>query len=117
MHVLDFLSPLCELVNEGVTDQIGNTEQYCFHFIDTVESVGCAGSFCFMGEDRVNATSYLWTFEAYDWFNQKPEVQVQKLIEAVNKIKDKAYPSTSFSRYRIVDGFYEDRILVDWTVI
>ena len=84
------------------------------HFIQTVESVGCAGSFCFEGDDRTTSNSYLWVFEAYDSFKQSPETQIQKLVEAVNIIKNKAYTGTSFTRYRIVDGFW-DRVIIDWT--
>lgn len=86
------------------------------HFIQTVESVGCAGTYCYEGDDPQTSNSYLWVFEPYDWFKQPPEVQIQKLVEAVNGIKDKAYAGTTFAKYRIVDGFWE-RVIVDWTNI
>ena len=83
------------------------------HFIQTVESVGCAGSYCFEGDDPQTSNSYLWVFEAYDSFKQPPEVQVQKLVDAVGVIKTKPFANTEFTKYRIVDGFWE-RVIVDW---
>lgn len=115
LHLLDYCCPVCELVNTGVTDELGNSDLYCDHFIQTVEAVGCAGTYCFEGEDRTS-NSYLWLLEAYDWFKQPPEVQIQKLVDAVNTIKDKAYVGTTFTKYRIVDGFW-DRVIIDWTIL
>ena len=81
-----------------------------------MEAVGCAGSYCFEGDDPQVSTSYLWVIEPYDWFNQPCEVQVQKLVEAVNTIGNKPYSGTMFTKYRIVDGFWE-RTIIDWTNI
>ena len=112
LHLLDYCCPVCELVNNNVTNDLGISEQYCEHFIQTVESVGCAGTYCYEGDDPQTSNSYLWVFEPYDWFNQPPEVQTQKLVEAVNGIKDKAYDGTAFTKYRIVEGFW-DRVIIN----
>ena len=56
----------------------------------------------------------MWVIEPYDWFNQSSEIQINKLIEAVDVIKTKPYVGTSFTKYRIVDGFY-NRTIIDWT--
>ena len=84
------------------------------HFIQTVESVGCAGSFCYDGDDPEQVTAYQWVIEPYKWYNKNPSVQCDKLVEAIRLIKHRAYPGTSFTRYRIVDGFW-DRVIIDWT--
>lgn len=76
--------------------------------------MGCAGSYCFEGHDRSVSNAYVWIVEPYDWFAEPYEIQVSKLVEAVNVIKTKPYVGTSFTKYRIVDGFY-NRTIIDWT--
>ena len=113
MHLLDYCCPVCELVNTGVSNELGNSDSYCEYFIQTVESVGCAGTYCYEGDAPQTSNSYLWVFEPYDWFNQPYEVQLQKLIEAVEVIRHKPYVGTTFTKYRIVDGFWDRIIIVD----
>ena len=114
LHVAEFACPVAVIINEGCTDQVGNTDSYCDHFIEVIESVGCAGSYCYDGDDPEQSTAYQWVIEPYDWYKESPEIQHQKLLEAIQVIKDHPYPNTKFTRYQIVDGFWP-RIFVDWT--